>query len=50
MKQSCLLDGNGEPKMIRNFAVAIGLYRVTAQAKGRDVTVRHEVMLEVVPS
>lgn len=27
-----------------------GRYRVTAQAKGRDVTVRHEVMLEVVPS
>ena len=33
MKQSCLLDGNGEPKMIRNFAVAIGLYRVTADGR-----------------
>ncbi len=27
-----------------------GRYRVTAKASGRDVTVRHEVMLEVVPS
>ena len=45
---SLAIGSNPVPVAVRGARP--GLYRVTAQAKGRDVTVRHEVMLEVVPS
>ena len=45
---SLAIGSNPVPVAIRG--VRPGRYRVTAQARGRDVMVRHEVLLEVVPS
>ncbi len=45
---SLSVGSNPVPVAVRG--VRPGRYRVTAKASGRDVTVRHEVMLEVVPS
>lgn len=45
---SLSVGSNPVPVAIRG--VRPGRYRVTAHAKGRDITVRHEVLLEVIPS
>jgi hypothetical protein len=47
-KGSLSVGSNPVPVAVRG--IRPGRYRVTALAKGRDVTVRHEVLLEVVPS
>lgn len=47
-KGSLSVGSNPVPVAVRG--IRPGRYRVTAHAKGRDVTVSHEVLLEVVPS